>query len=295
MDADDGLTARRATRLFGAAGLPEDLSLRFTALPPSEVADADDRRARLAGLVSDEIAPRLAALAPVLPVLHPSDVDVAELATLVLGRDDLRAAAFVSGLRDAGIPVDLLFTELLEPAAQRLGALWDSDEIDFIDVTLGVGRLQALLSVFNLTHDLAASPDRRTVLMFTLPGEQHGLGIGMVERFLEAGGWSVASERELPLQPLIGRVEEQWFAVAGLTLTDPANLPRAAAAIAAMKANSRNRALGVMVGGPLFNGNEELARRIGAHGTATSAPAAVLLAQRLLDRAIAADRTGAAA
>jgi len=69
--------------------------------------------------------------------------------------------------------------------------LWDNDECDFIDVTLGVARLQKLLATFNGSHLLPGLDMRRQVLLAMTPGDQHYFGASMVERFLQAAGWSV--------------------------------------------------------------------------------------------------------
>ncbi len=266
-----------------------DLTLPFAAPEFLQVLDAADRRRRIANLVSNDIVPRLQLLHAVVPVPdHPTARDVSELAQLVIASDGPEAADYVASLRDGGLSVDLLFSELLEPAAQRLGQLWEADEVDFIDVTLGVARLQALLSVFNCTHEIAASGVDRSVFMFTVPGEQHSFGIAMVERFLTAGGWHVSSEREASPQVLARIVSERWLGVAGLTLSNRLNLEAAARSIHAIKRHSRNQAIGIMVGGPVFSTNRQLAADIGADGTATCASGAVVLAQKLLDRALAA-------
>jgi methanogenic corrinoid protein MtbC1 len=57
--------------------------------------------------------------------------------------------------------------------------------------------------------------------------------------------------------------------------------------IQTIKRESRNQAIGVMVGGPVFSQNPDLALQIGADGTAKCATGAVVLAQKLLDRALA--------
>jgi len=268
--------------------IPPDLCARFTGDGFRELGDVADRRVRIADLVSMRIVPRLAALhAAVQPTEHPTPEEIAELARLVLSPEGREAAFYVASLRERGLSVDTLFAELLEPAAQLLGELWDQDEVDFIDVTLGVGRLQALLSVFNCTHEIAACDDLRSVLMLTVPGEQHSFGIAMVERFLDAGGWRVSSEREVAPTRLADLVEHQWFAVAGVALSNRCNLDKAASAIASIRAHSCNRSIGVMVGGPVFSADPGLAAAVGADGTASTAVAAVVLAQKLLDRVIA--------
>ena len=56
---------------------------------------------------------------------------------------------------------------------------------------------------------------------------------------------------------------------------------------------SRNKAVSVMVGGPVFVENPEIARQVGADASAVDAPTAVLLAQVLLD--LSATQTSAGA
>jgi methanogenic corrinoid protein MtbC1 len=55
--------------------------------------------------------------------------------------------------------------------------------------------------------------------------------------------------------------------------------------IAELRRHSKNRRIGIMVGGPMFAANPNLAIEIGADATAVNAPAAVIVAQRLFDAA----------
>lgn len=292
MDAENWLAADPFARGLEALDVPADFCTQFASETFRAVSDATVRRARIADLVSEEIVPRLAALhAVVEPVDGPTLAEIAELARLVLSAENRLAAAYVGRLKARGLSVEILFAELLEPAAQLLGRLWDQDEIDFVDVTLGVARLQALLAVFNRTHAVATLIEHRSVLMLTVPGEQHSFGIAMVERFLEAGGWQVTSARETSLDRISDRVGTCWFAVAGIALSDGRNLDKVAATIATIRKSSRNPSIGIMVGGPIFSMDAGLARDVGADGTAASGPTAVVLAQKLLDDALAASAT----
>lgn len=51
---------------------------------------------------------------------------------------------YVTVLRDCGLPMATLFVELLEPTTRYLGEMWEREECDFIDATLGVARPQKL-------------------------------------------------------------------------------------------------------------------------------------------------------
>ena len=169
--------------------------------------DVAERQAKLARIFSGDIVPRLLHLhAEVVPeappvtalieALAPSSADISGLADIVLGTDLESAAAYVLILRDRGLSMNALFLELLEPTARLLGEMWERDECDFIDVTLGVARLQKLLAIFNETHDVAAIDADRRVLMAITPGDQHYFGVAMVERFLLAAGWQVRTQLE---------------------------------------------------------------------------------------------------
>lgn len=265
-----------------------------------EVYRRDDvalRQARLAEMVADQIIPQLVRLhnevlaeAPpiehVVGVLAPSTSDISGLAHIVLGNDLEAAVAYVLMMRDRGLDMDTLFLELLEPAARHLGHLWDNDECDFIDVTLGVARLQKLLASFNGSHLLPGLDTRRQVLLAMTPGDQHYFGASMVERFLQAAGWSVEAAFDHSAAEIARAASAQWFAVAGLTVGSERSLPALEETIRLIRRESRNQMIGIMVGGPVFTAKPELVLEVGADSTAINAPTAVLMAQKLFDEVV---------
>ena len=259
--------------------------------------DVAVRQARLAEVVADRIIPQLLRLhteglpdAPpvelVVEALAPSSSDISGLAHVVLGSDLEAAARYVLVLRDRGLSMETLFVELLEPAARYLGQLWDQDECDFIDVTLGVARLQKLLAMFNGSHLLPELDTRRTVLMAMTPGDQHSFGANMVLRFLEGAGWDVAPAFDRTAAEIARAVGARWYAVAGLTVGSERSLPALEETIRLIRRESRNQMIAVMVGGPVFAANPALALEVGADGTAMNAPTAVLMAQKLFDEMV---------
>jgi methanogenic corrinoid protein MtbC1 len=258
------------------------------------VSDAADRQRRLSAIIAQEIIPRLMLIhhevlapCPTEPNV-PSPQEIEELALLVLGPDVQAATNYVLHLRQRGLSLDTLFVELLEPAARHLGKMWDDDRCDFMDVTLGVARLQELLAVFNDdTHEIAAFGDMRRVLMTAVPGEQHRFGLAMVEKFLRAAGWHVRSEASATLEAIGAAVHNEWFAVAGITLSCESKLDILAGTIKTIREQSCNKSIGIMVGGPVFNKRPDLAVRVGADATALNAPTAVLLAQKLFNLTLA--------
>ena len=255
------------------------------------------RQGRLAQLISSRVIPQLLRLhGDVLPdapsvellveALAPDSADITGLADIILGSDLEAAVSYVTVLRERGLSMDSLFIELLEPTARHLGEMWDHDECDFVDVTLGVARLQKLLAAFNNSHTEPALDSRRAVLMAMTPGDQHFFGVTMVERFLLASGWKVQTETSATMQEIANAAQGRWFAVAGLTAGSTEMMEPLAATIRLIRQTSANPRIGIMVGGPLFTANPALALEVGADETASNAPAAVLVAQKLFDVAI---------
>jgi methanogenic corrinoid protein MtbC1 len=269
------------------------LETHFIAPEVFRRSDVAVRQAKLARIVSSEIIPRLLRLhtevvdappvAALISALAPSADDVSALADIVLGSDLEAAAAYVMVLRDRGLSMDTLVIELLEPTARHLGDMWDRDECDFIDVTLGVARLQKLLAIFNDSHDLPDLGSRRQVFMAMTPGDQHYFGVVMVEKFLLAAGWQVKTELSGSIDEIAATTRNHWFAVAGLTAGSDRQLDNLKTTIAHVRRQSKNPAIGIMVGGPMFTANPALAAEVGADATAPNAPTAVLVAQKLFD------------
>ncbi len=115
----------------------------------------------------------------------------------------------------------------------------DNDECSFIDVTLGMARLQQLLAMFSRSHAVPDFSRKRNVCMVTLADEQHSFGATMVETFLRAGGWSVRSLHGASPGQITDIVSSEWFAVAGLTVGSSIQFDDLAATI---RASARNRA-----------------------------------------------------
>jgi len=257
--------------------------------------DVAERQSKLAQIVSGNIIPRLLRLhtellvdAPpvemVIESLAPTSADISGLADIVLGSDLEAAVSYVTVLRDRGLSMETLFVELLEPTACYLGEMWDRDECDFIDVTLGVTRLQKLLAAFNDTHTVPSLDSRRQILLAMAPGGQHRLGLAMIEQCLIAAGWSVQTELSAAFDDIIEAASQNWFAVVGLTASSETQLDTLTRTIAAIRERSMNREIGIMVGGPIFTAYPALALEIGADETAPNAAAAVVVAQKLFDR-----------
>lgn len=296
LKVDAMIDVRQAGSMFGEVTVtpPERFQVEFE--PPIPI-DADafrDRDEQLASLIAEKVVPKLIALhgsfpiSPISDSIHAGEREIGELSRLILGPDNADAMDYITGLRESGLSLDRLYLELLEPAARYLGELWDADKVDFLDVSIGLIRLQRLVRAFAGLDDVAPYSGKCRALIISTPDEQHLFGSAIVQRFFRAAGWHVCNGPVATVKDISNIVSREWFGVVGFSLSTQRHMDHLAASIAVARTSSLNPSIGIMVGGPVFSADPELAGRLGADGTAANAPAAVVLAKTLLTRSLVA-------
>lgn len=221
--------------------------------------------------------------------LHPDDADIEKLSGLILGPDNADALEYIYTLRDRGISLDSLHLELLEPTARHLGELWDMDQINFFDVTVGISRLQRIVHHFSDLDRIKPYDEKRRALIMVAPGEDHSFGNQIVQKFMRAAGWSVMTLVGTETDQLLDVVAREWLAVIGFSISGHTHIDALSKTIKALRIQSLNPHIGVMIGGPMVVANPGLVEQIGADGTATNAASAVVLAKKLLAQSLAAE------
>lgn len=289
--------AQPAGRPGGAPVLPQPITL-----PPALLADPEldappgRHAALLADTIENEIVPRLVITHDPLLVVHASpepedsacypDVgqhDVQSLVAQALANDIDGAIAATQALHAQGIALERLYLGLLAPAARELGTRWEDDTLDFTQVTSGLLCLHHVLRAFSpaFQAEAARGADGRRALLAPVPGEQHIFGLAMVAEFMRRAGWDAWCEPAATTEDLAGMLAREWFAVIGFSVSAETNLETLAGVIRAMRRASRNKALGVLVGGRVFLERPELVGLVGADATAADARHAALQAETL--------------
>jgi len=213
------------------------------------------------------------------------DVRLMDLTSIVLDHETSIARAYARAIRVRGMGLETLWLNVLAPAARRLGDLWLEDVCSFVDVTAGVACLQDVLYDSADPGSIAISDvvQSKRILLAAAPNEQHSFGLAMVAAFFRQAGWFVRFEGAPSDVDLVQAVKRNWFAVVGISESDETRLDAVAALIRTLRRSSRNAAVCIMVGGPLFTCKPELARQVGADATAFDGRQAVRQAQRFLD------------
>jgi MerR family transcriptional regulator, light-induced transcriptional regulator len=194
--------------------------------------------------------------------------------------------ARVEALMSGGVSVEMVYLHLLAPAARRLGAWWDEDACDFVDVTMGLWRLQEIVHALSALIPGVAAVEgaERRALFAPAPGEQHGLGAIIVEEFFRRAGWQTWSAPALDEGELVALAQGRSFDIIGLTVSVERHLGPLTRTIALVRQASRNRDVLIMVGGRVFTERPDFAIDVGADGTASDGLLAVALAEALLTK-----------
>lgn len=270
---------------------------REAALSPDRGAGRS-RASRLIQTIEGEVIPRLmlqhrgivTAPCPADGPSRAAPAQVLELVRLILAGQAEAPSAYVAGLLDDGLSIESAYLDLLAPAARHLGLLWEEDRSDFVQVTLGLRRLQELAHELSPAFTSEAKPveSGRRILLVPVPGDQHTFGSVIVAEFMRRAGWDVWDDPAASRDDIIEIVRNESFSVVGMSVSCDARLEGLASLIRSIRRNSRNRSIGIMVGGRPFTEHPERVALVGADVTAADGRHAVTQAQHLL--ALLADR-----
>lgn len=251
-------------------------------------------RAMLGRTIEAEVIPRLmmAHRGPLsketLSLQHVTADDIAELGRIVIDHETAVASSYVDALRNQNVPIEAIFVELLAPTARLLGEMWKADMCCFTDVTVGMSRLQQIVHELSpeFERETAQAFDGRRILLMTMPGEQHTLGLMIVEEYFRRYGWDCCSSAPKDIRDMARLARSQHFDVIGISVAWGALLDGIASAIQSIRKNSVNKAVVVMVGGAIFLENPQLVSRVGADGMAEDGRHAILQLRTLLNAKI---------
>lgn len=253
--------------------------------------EQEDARS-LSKLIESEIIPRLVvahagpgtAAAPIGADGRIAPGEVEALAPLALQVEADHLLSHVEAVIARGVAVDTIMVDLLAPTARLLGEYWESDQCDFVEVTMGLWRLQEVIHEIanRMPTDKGGTVGANRVLFAPMPGEQHSFGTVVIDELFRRDGWVTERIGETQTPDLLRRVADEWFDMIGLTISCDCHIAPLASLIVALRNVSRNSRVCVMVGGRVFSESPELADQVGADGTAKDARLALEIAGALV-------------
>jgi len=256
----------------------------------SDAGGRESPPALVARLIEGEIIPRLLLAhrndaflnAISAQTIGPAEVEC--FVPLVLDSDVSALLAHVEAIMATGISLDAVYIDLLGPAARALGEWWERDACDFIDVTMGLWRLQQVVHELatRLPTQLRSRGEQRRAFFTVAPGSQHSFGLVMIEEFFRRAGWQTWSAVAPSAAQLVAMVERQWLELVGFTVSCAQDVDILPGLIASLRRASTNPSLLIMVGGQVFNEQPALALVVGADATAADGRQAVATAERMV-------------
>ena len=197
----DGMPFSDGLETFSAAGGGSPLSdglPAFAEVPPLRVrtrspTPAEEPPDVLARIVESEILPRLMMAhrrtRRAAPERAPSPEEITAFSAMLLAPGQVDIDAQAATLRDGGLPLPKLLLELLAPAARHLGEMWEDDTCDFLAVTEGLGRLQAISRrLCAQLEDESVPAAGRSVLLLPCPRRNSPVRVVDRRELLPRGG-----------------------------------------------------------------------------------------------------------
>ncbi len=251
---------------------------RFDGMPgllPITPASTTATVAVLARTIQNEIIPRLmmahrtpseCAMPNLVIPYTISASDVTNFVGLLLEGRQSDGLDWIDEARGKGVSIESIFLNLLAPAARQLGELWEDDERDFTEVTLGLAQLHKILHLLPSMSELHKQyvPNGLTILLMPSPGDQHTLGLAMVAEFFQREGWAVdGGTFEASDNPAL-LVKAKRYDAVGFSLATGLGFTRLQDCISAIRKTVSPSKLCIIVGGPFFTSNPEKVSEVGA-------------------------------
>ncbi|MFN4114306.1 MAG: B12-binding domain-containing protein [Sphingomonadaceae bacterium] len=247
----------------------------------------------LSSLVESEIIPRLllvhSTASPHPQVTGEALITLAEAERFAALPLELEADGLleeVEAILARGVSAESVFIDLLAPSARYLGEMWEDDRCDFVDVTMGLWRLQEVMREIAIrSHPIArVLGGPRTALFAPMPGDQHSFGALMLDEVFSRAGWHSEALVGSGRRELLRFAADRPLDLIGLTVSCGCPSATISELIRSIRSVSRASNVHILIGGNAVNANPGLVAECGADGTAADGRSALILAERLVDQ-----------
>jgi methanogenic corrinoid protein MtbC1 len=143
----------------------------------------------------------------------------------LIERDSAAARRAVDVARAAGIAIDDVYLQVMQPALYEVGHRWALGELNVAQEHYATVIAASLLDVLSAQRELPESDGRLAVVTGT-PEELHALGARMVSDFLEADGWeTILLGAGPPVDDVVALVDSEQPDVVALSTSTAGALP----------------------------------------------------------------------
>ncbi|MEL7298218.1 MAG: cobalamin-dependent protein [Pseudomonadota bacterium] len=215
------------------------------------------------------------------------EYDTAGFVTALLSDDPDNAHEYITDLVASDHSLSQIYEHLLTPAARRLGVMWEDDLCSFANVTIAITKIRhifiATAPLFPI-HQIDEPADPPSILLTTVPGEQHTFGLYLVVETFREAGWTVWSGTPRSTQELTDLVAREHYDIVGLSVVATRNIPAAVEAVDNIRRNSANPDIRVMLGGRIAEADPESLNQVEADLLISDITNVIALADSILVR-----------
>jgi methanogenic corrinoid protein MtbC1 len=235
-------------------------------------------------VLAREVLSRLAARLPEGAALprRASASEIEQLCTCLISDDNRAGRAFVEAIRAEGATPEEVYLAYLAAAARRLGEWWEADQVSFVQVTIGTGRIYAIMRTLAPLFETPAAAQHRAAVFAAVPGDSHTLGVTMAADLFRRHGWNIALKVGLPHEDLVEEIEATGHHLIGLSAAGRHSASALVRLVVALRI-ACPQALIVICGHVVADAGD-LIGLLGVDGAASDLPEAERLMAALWDR-----------
>lgn len=219
------------------------------------------------------------------PILNPESAFgrlAASYLLALLEGDRTRAMQIVTDAAEAGHTVQDLYMQVLLPAQEEAGRMWQAAEINVAEEHFATATTRMVMAQLR-GRALAKDPNGKTLVASAVAGNQHDIGLQAVADFFEIDGWRVIQlGSDMPVHDLVQAVAFYHADLLGLSVCLHGQLTTLKQTIDAVRNSQGGAAVKILVGGRGLTGVGELAAEFGADGYASDPIEAVALGNALV-------------
>lgn len=222
---------------------------------------------------------------PAGPPAHtaPESAPAHDFLDVLRSRGPRAAREHVSEAMRAGLSLQEIYVDVIQPCLHEIGRLWQLNQITVADEHYLTAAIQVVLAEL-YTSLFAQAPTRASVVIACVPGELHEIGPRMVADVLQLEGYDTHYlGANTPAAALVEFVSAKRAAVLGLSTSRAANLSHIENTVRAVRADARTRDVKIIVGGLPFLRIAALWRTVGADASASDARQAIPVVNSLVD------------
>ncbi len=200
----------------------------------------------------------------------------------ILEGDRRHAAKLIHEAVDDGLSVSDAYVKVLLPAANEIGRMWHQNELSISEEHFATSTTLMVMAQLLANHTPTA-PNGKTVLVASVAGDRHMLGVHVASDFFEMDGWRVIFlGADVPGNDLIQAVFDFKADLVVLSATLHTHLLTMQQVIQAVKKVTEPKPIPVLVGGNAFISEPDIAKQISADGYASDIPQAIGQGRKLV-------------